>query len=287
MIAFFGTGLLGAGFVRAALRRGEQVQVWNRSHAKAQALEAEGAKAFEKPADAARGAARIHLVLSDDAAVDDVLERAREGFGAEVTIVDHTTTSPRGTAQRAACWAGRGIVFQHAPVFMGPSNAIEASGYMLASGDRARFDALAPALERMTGKLVYLGPQPERAAGIKLLGNLFIVSLTAALADVLALAKALEIPPEDAAALFDFFNPGAMAPARLKRVMAADYANPSWNLAMASKDVRLMQEAAAQGGTSLMAIPGIAAAMDRWLAEGHAADDWTVIAKDALPGPRR
>jgi 3-hydroxyisobutyrate dehydrogenase len=282
MIAFFGTGLLGSGFVRAALRRGEQVQVWNRSHAKAMSLEADGAKAFAKPADAARGATRIHLVLSDDAAVDDVLERAREGFAANVTIVDHTTTSPRGTAERAACWMERGIAFQHAPVFMGPSNALEASGFMLASGDRARFDALVPALERMTGKLIYLGPQPERAAGIKLIGNLFIVSLTAALADVLALAKAIEIPPDDAAALFDFFNPGAMTPARMKRVMAADYANPSWNLAMSRKDVGLMQEAAARGGMELMGIPGIAAAMDRWLAQGHAADDWTVIAKDAL-----
>src|SRR5262245_8220390 len=117
MIAFFGTGLLGAGFVRAALRRGEQVQVWNRSHEKAKALEADGAKAFEQPADAARAATRIHVVLSDDAAVDDVLERARKGFAAGVTIVDHTTTSPRGTSERAARWASRGIAFQHAPVF--------------------------------------------------------------------------------------------------------------------------------------------------------------------------
>jgi 3-hydroxyisobutyrate dehydrogenase len=283
MITFLGTGLLGASFVRAALRRGEQVQVWNRSLAKAKALEVNGAKAFEMPKDAVRNATRIHLVLSDDFAVDDVLERAHTGFLPGTTIVDHTTTSPRGTRARAARWAERGVAFQHAPVFMGPANALEASGFMLASGDRTRFDALAPVLELMTGKLIYLGPQPERAAGIKLLGNLFIVSLTAALADVLALAKSIGIPAAEAAALFDFFNPGAMAPARMRRVMAADYQNPTWNLAMSRKDVRLMQEAATEGGMDLMAIPGVAAAMDRWLEKGHAADDWTIIAKDSLP----
>ena len=59
-------------------------------------------------------------------------------------------------------WAERGVAFQHAPVFMGPQNARESTGIMLASGDRARFESLEPALAKMTGKLVYLGPQPER-----------------------------------------------------------------------------------------------------------------------------
>src|SRR4051812_7719357 len=98
MIAFFGTGMLGSGFVRAWRRRGEIVAVWNRTHARAQALEQFGAKAFPDPAEAARGAARIHLSLSDDAAVDEVLERARPGFDKGVVIVDHSTTSASGTA---------------------------------------------------------------------------------------------------------------------------------------------------------------------------------------------
>ena len=67
MIAFFGTGMLGSGFTRAWRKRGEQVAVWNRTHDKAVALEAFGAKAFEDPAEAARGASRVHLSLSDDA----------------------------------------------------------------------------------------------------------------------------------------------------------------------------------------------------------------------------
>jgi 3-hydroxyisobutyrate dehydrogenase len=132
-------------------------------------LESEGATAFDEPAAAARGAARIHLTLSDDSAVDDVLERARPGFAPDVVIVDHTTTSPSGTAARAQRWADRGVAFQHAPVFMAPQNALESTGVMLASGDRARFDALQPELGKMTGKLVYVGPRPERAAGFKLL----------------------------------------------------------------------------------------------------------------------
>jgi len=282
MIAYFGTGLLGANFVRAFRRRGAPVQVWNRTDAKARALESAGAKAFDDPADAARGAERIHLTLSDDAAVDDVLERARPGFEPGVVVVDHTTTSPTGTRARVERWAARGVTFQHAPVFMGPQNALEATGIMLASGDRARFDALAPELGKMTGKLVYLGPVAERAAGFKLLGNLLLMCLTTGLAEMLSLAKALGIPAAEAVLLLEAFNPGQTLPARVKRILEADFEHPAWELAMARKDARLMIEEAQRGHEPLSVVPAIAALMDRFIERGHGADDWTVIARDAL-----
>jgi len=280
MIAFYGMGLLGSNFVRALLQRGEDVQVWNRTTQRARALEAEGAKAFVDPAEAARGATRLHLTLSDDQAVDEVLERARPGFGPGLVIVDHTTTSATDTRARAARWAERGVAFQHAPVFMGPQNAREGTGLMLASGERARFDALEPELAKMTGKLVYLGPAPERAAGMKLLGNSFLIAMTAGLADTFALAKALGIPAAEAGSLFDLFNPGLLLPMRVKRMVGQEFATPSWELAMARKDARLMLEEATRAEVPLAVLPAIAAEMDRWLARGHAKDDWTVIAKD-------
>jgi 3-hydroxyisobutyrate dehydrogenase len=282
MIAFLGTGLLGSSFVRALRRRGEPVQVWNRTAGKARALEADGALPCGDPAAAVRGAARVHLTLSDDAAVDEVLEAARPGLAPGVVLVDHSTTSPAGTAARATRWATRGVAFQHAPVFMGPVNALEGTGLMLASGERARFDALAPALGKMTGRLSWVGPQEERAAGLKLLGNLFLMAMTTGLIDALALGKGLGIPPGDAGALFDLFNPGAMVPARVQRILAGDFDHPSWELGMARKDARLMLEAAQAGGVALTLIPAIAAVMDRYLADGHAHRDWTVLAKDLI-----
>jgi 3-hydroxyisobutyrate dehydrogenase len=283
MIAFFGTGLLGANFTRALLKRGEKVQVWNRTASKARALEAEGAEAFDDPAACARGATRVHLTLSDDPAVDDVLERARPGFSKDVIVIDHTTTSPSGTAARAARLAGLGIAFQHAPVFMGPQNALESTGIMLASGDRARFDALAPELGKMTGKFVYLGPAPERAAAFKLFGNMFLMFITTGMADVLALAKAVDIPGNEAMALFDLFNPAAAVGPRAKRILTGDFEHPSWELRMARKDARLMIEEADRKGVPLAVVPAIAKEMDRWIASGHGGDDWTVIASGSLP----
>lgn len=282
MVAFLGMGLLGANFVRAMIKKGTPVQVWNRTPAKATALETEGATAFADVTEAVSGADFIHLTLKDDASVNEVLEAAKSGLKPGAVIIDHTTTSADGAIQRTREWKERGFTYLHAPVFMGPVNALESTGYMLVSGDQAVISQLEPVLSRMTGKVINFGAEEGKAAGIKLIGNLFLVTFTAGIADTLSLAKALHIPISDVAALFDSWNPGALLPARLQRVAGGKYDNPSWELNMARKDTQLFMDAAANGGTKLAVIPAIAAEMDRWIAKGHGGDDWTVIGKDAL-----
>lgn len=282
MIAFLGTGLLGGNFTRALLNKGEQVKVWNRTVSKARALEQYGAVAFDDVVEAVKGATRIHLTLSDDAAVNEVLEEAHAGFAAGVVIIDHTTTSKEGAEQRTRQWKQRGFTYLHAPVFMGPPNALESTGYMLVSGDQEVIARWEPSLSSMTGKLLNFGEETGKAAALKLMGNAFLCFLTAGWADVLKLGKGMNIPPDDLVQLFGAWNPGAMAPARLKRILAANFDHPSWELNMARKDVRLMVEEAARGDVQLAFLPAIADEMDRWVEKGNGQRDWTVIAKDGL-----
>ena len=78
------------------------------------------------------------------------------------------------------------------------------------------------------------------------------------------------------------FNPGASIPARVKRISIGDFDHPTWELSMARKDARLMIEETERPAVRLNVIPAIAKDMDRWIDQGHGADDWTVIAKDAI-----
>lgn len=282
MIAFLGTGHLGANFVKALLKRGEQVQVWNKTAAKAKALEAFGAKAFDNVADAVKGALRIHLTLKDDDSVNEVLENAKSGLEPGAMIIDHTTTSALGAAERTELWKRRGCTYLHAPVFMGPINALESTGTMLVSGDPAIIDAIEPELAKMTGKVINFGTKNNTAAGMKLIGNLFLIVMTAGVTDSLTLAKALGIGSDDVAKLFDSWNPSAMLPARLKKITSKTFDQPTWELDMARKDARLMIEESERNGATLAAIPAIAAEMDKWIARGEGKSDWTVIGKDAV-----
>jgi 3-hydroxyisobutyrate dehydrogenase len=278
-IAFLGTGLMGSGFVRRLGTQGHTVQAWNRSTDKARALEGERVRAFAHAADAVAGAQRIHLSLADDASVDAVLEPLADVLPAGAWIVDHTTTAVTPTAQRAARWAARGRVFVHAPVFMGPANAAEGSGLMLLSGAPAHRDALLPDLQAMTGKVVWMGEQPERAAAFKLFGNLTLLGLLAVLGDVNRLAHAVGISTHEAFSLFQHFNPGQTLPQRAARIEAQPHAAASFELSMARKDVRLMMEEAARAGVDLYITPAMAALFDAGLARGEGALDVAAAAR--------
>lgn len=277
MIAHFGTGLMGAGFVRAARERGEDVAVWNRSPQKAKALEAYGAKAHASAADAIAGVTRIHVTLADDASVDAVLEPLAPLLPPDVIIIDHTTTAPTPTAERYARWRQRGIFFAHVPMFMGPKNALEHTGLMLVSGPEDRVARIRPIVEPMTGKLVVVGVGDERAAAFKLFGNMMLVFVVSGLADVYKFSRSLGITPAEAHGLFADFKITGAVDVRGKNMAEANFA-PAWELTMARKDVRLMLEEGSRHGVTFDILPQIAELFDRTIAAGHGSQDVGVIA---------
>lgn len=278
-IAFLGTGLLGGAFAEAAAQRGDTVTAWNRSAGKVQALAQFGVKAAATPADAVRGASRVHLVLKDDAVVEEVLAAARPGLSREAVIIDHTTTLPAQTAARAKRLAGEGVKYLHCPVFMGPPAARKALGSMLVAGPQSLFESVKGELARMTGRLEYLGERPDLAAANKLFGNAMIICVSAAMADILTIAQGSDVPPADAMKLLGMLDLNAMVAGRGGNMAKGNFA-ASFELAMARKDVRLMLETA--GNRPLAALPQVAARMDQLLAQGHGSEDASVLAIDAV-----
>lgn len=275
-VAFLGTGLLGGGMVERMLAQGGRVAVWNRTASKALALEALGASVTATPAEAVRGVDRVHLALKDDAVVDavvaDIAPHLREG----AVVIDHSTTSPAGTAQRLERAVGAGIRLIHAPVFMTPKMCRDGAGLMMVSGPRAVFEAVQPALVKMTGDVWYVGERPDLAAAYKLFGNSMIFAINLGLCDVLAMARNLDVPLEAAAGVFDRFNAGVAIPMRARKMAVGDF-SAMFELQMARKDLELMLEAAA--GQPLAVLPAIRTRMDQAIAAGYGKDDLVAISR--------
>jgi 3-hydroxyisobutyrate dehydrogenase-like beta-hydroxyacid dehydrogenase len=255
------------------------VRAWNRTASKAKALEGLGVKVCASPAEAVTGAERVHIMLSDDAAVDATLRAFVEAI-ATTLVIDHSTTSPAGTASRAAGLEARGIGFVHAPVFMSPAMCREAKGMMLAAAPKETFARAEAALRAMTGKLQYLGERRDLAAANKLFGNAMIIAITAGLADVYTMAAALGIDAGSAHALFSEFNPAGVLAYRGLAMSRGDY-RATFELTMARKDVRLMLEVAA--GRPLSTLPAVAERMDALIERGLGADDLGALSIDAVP----
>ena len=279
-IAFLGTGLLGAAFAEAAAKRGDVVTAWNRSSDKVAGLAQFGVKAAATPADAVRGATRVHLVRRDDAVVDAVIAAARPGLAADTILLDHSTTLPALTAARATRLKTLGLQYLHCPVFMGPAAARSAQGTMMVAGPKALYEAVAADLAKMTTRLQYMGERSDIAAANKLLGNAMIIGLSAVIADVLTLAQAGDIDGPDAIKLLGLLDLNAMVGGRGLNMANGDF-TASFELAMARKDVGLMLEAAQT--RPLATLPAIAARMDQLIAAGHGVKDACVLGIDAVP----
>ena len=279
-VAFLGTGLLGGAMVERMLAQGQHVTVWNRTASKLEALRAAGAAVAATVGDAAAAADRVHLALTDDAVVDAVLAEGLPRLSRTAIVIDHSTTSPVTTRDRAARLAADGVRFVHAPVFMSPQMCRDGKGLIMVSGPASVFDAVQPALSRMTGDVWYLGDRPDLAAAYKLFGNSMLFAINAGLTDVLAMARNIGVSGDEALALFSRFNTGMAIPMRGQKMVKQDF-SPMFELAMARKDVRLMLESA--GSMPLIVLPALAARMDEMIAAGHGKDDVAAIAAPVVP----
>jgi 3-hydroxyisobutyrate dehydrogenase-like beta-hydroxyacid dehydrogenase len=277
-IAFLGTGLLGGALAEAAAKRGDHVTAWNRTIDKARALEQFGVRVAQSPADAVRGAECVHLVLKDDTVVDEVISAFRPALDTNSIIVDHTTNQPTRTAERAERLNAGGVRYIHCPVFIGPLAARQGEGTIMASGSRALFDAVHEALSRMATRVEYLGERPDLAAVFKLCGNAYIIGTSALMADVLAVGSSAGVPSGDAIRVLEFIDPAAIAKIRGRNMARRDY-TPRFEVTMARKDIRLMEETA--DGRPLAVLPAVGIRLEQLIAQGFGSEDLAVIGKDS------
>ena len=275
-VALLGTGLLGSGFAEGMLTRGGvELAVWNRTRAKAEALGNKGARVADSPTDAVKGAERVHLILLDDATVDETIEALRPALGDRAIICDHTTNLPRLTAQRAERLKSEGISYLHCPVFMSPAAARGAQGIMMVAGSQELFERVQDGLKSMTGDLWFVGERADLAACYKLFGNAMILTMAGGIADVFHMSDALGVDRKDAFGVFSRFKTDGILPIRGAKILEQNY-TATFALEVARKDARLMIESG--DGEPMPVLKAIAARMDELIAAGFGDKDMAVMA---------
>lgn len=277
-VGFIGTGLLAAGMIKCLRRREVAVRAWNRTRSKAEALAPLGVEVADTPADAVAGCDRVHIVLTADEAVDAQLAAIADALGDGAVVIDHSTTSAEGTVARAAWCAERGIAFLHCPVFMSPAACEAAKGWMLAGGPADAYARVEEELSQMTGDVRHVGDAKQSAA-LKLIGNGMVLAMVGATADLFRMGEGMGVEPGKVIDLFGWFNPNAVLQVRGRNMSEGHY-DTAWALAMARKDVTLMQAGA---GAPLPVLDAVAARMEALIDRGHADLDVGVMAIDSVP----
>ncbi len=267
-------GTMGLGMARNLARAGFAVRGWNRTREKVEPLVADGVTVVETPGRAAAGAGFIVTILADADAVVAAMDGPEGGLGrADPAAVwlQMSTIGEAGT-ERCAELAGRpGIAFVDAPVVGTKQPAREGKLTVLASGPDGVRERVQPIFDAIGQKTMWVGAAGQ-GTRLKLVTNNWILAVVEGAAETIALAEGLGV---DSDLFFEAVDGGPLdlPYLRLKgrAIVERDF-EPSFSLALAAKDARLVEEAAARRHLDLPLTRMIRERLDEG-ADEHGAED--------------
>lgn len=192
-ITFLGTGLMGEPMVRRLLAAGFSVTVWNRTYAKAQLLEAAGARAQHELAAAVTGATVVISMLEAGPIVSHVLQQALPALAPGALWVDMSSTQQAEAQGFHALLQGQGNRLVDAPVSGGVGGAAAGTLAIMAGGSIDDFEQLAPVFAAM-GRATLVGPAGSGQVA-KLCNQLIVGATINIVAEAMLLAQAAGADP--------------------------------------------------------------------------------------------
>jgi 3-hydroxyisobutyrate dehydrogenase-like beta-hydroxyacid dehydrogenase len=281
-VAFFGLGLMGQGMALRLLESGYRLRVYNRTPDKAQPAVEKGAEFLEDPLSAVRSSTVLITMLSDDDAVKEVVDdQVLKELGQGNVHISMSTISPAAAQELARRHGEKEVHYLACPVFGRPDAARSGKLRLCIAGDEEAKTRVRPMLD-VLGQGVYdFGSDPAAANVVKLAGNFLIVSAIEAMAEAFTLVEKSGVDPN---LLYDLLTQTLFAchvyQNHGKAILEQRFMPPGFRLALGSKDVRLVRDAARNCEVPM---PLAALLEDRFLrslANGRGEMEWSAIALD-------
>lgn len=277
-IAFLGTGLMGQPMVRRLLQAGHSVTVYNRTAAKARALQEAGAGVAEHPAEAILAAECIITMLTNADAICGLLleDDARQALAGR-TVLQMSTIAPNESRSLAQALAVAGGHYLEAPV-LGSTPEAEAGKLIVMAGGPAEV------FERWRAVLECFSPAPRHvgevgsATALKLALNQLIAALTAGFALSLGFVRREGINVDD---FMEILRGSALyAPTfdkKLPRMLKREFADPNFPASHLAKDVDLFLNEAVALGLEESALRAVALHLEHVLDRGLGSADYSAL----------
>lgn len=261
---------------RNLLRAGHDVAVWNRDAAKTEPLAADGARRATDPANAVEAADVVLTMLYDAAAVEEVIRAAAPGIRAGAAWVQSTTVGVRDVPVLAALAGDVGLDLVEAPVSGTRAPAEAGQLLVLAAAPDALRPRVAPVLDAIGARTIWTGQ--DAAAGsatrLKLVVNSWVIAASNAAGEVVALAEALDVDPQQFLGVLD--GGGLDLPylrTKMGLITGQGLEPASFAVDTARKDAHLIVDAAAGQGLKLDGAEAFAARLDRVAGQGRDKQD--------------
>jgi len=283
-IGLIGLGRMGTGIAKSLLRSGHRLTVFNRTRARAESLQSDGANIAGSVAEACRSSVVLTMV-ADDAALEALVfgeSGILSSLRRDSIHVSLSTISVALSDRLSAEHAKAGQQFVAAPVFGRPEAAESAKLSVVAAGPSASVERCKPLFESMGPKLLVVGERPSMANVVKLCGNFLIATVLESLAESLTFARKSGVDPQ---MLLDFLTTTMFTAPVYKSygelIVQGKHEPAGFALPLGLKDVRLVLQAAESAGVPM---PIASVLRDRFitaLARGNQDKDWSVIGRVA------
>jgi len=277
-LAFIGLGALGTPMAANLLEAGHPLLVHNRTPGAAEPLVAAGARWAASPAQAAAIADCLCLCLSDDAAVQAVLEDAIAGLKPGSLVIDFSTISPATSRAMATALGQSAVAYIDAPVTGGTEGARAGTLSVLVGAGAPDLQRALPLLQVIGKRISHLGPVGAGQQA-KAVNQVLVAGSYAAAAEAVALAQRLELPMD---ALLAALRPGAAGSWALSHRadgMVQGHYPLGFKLALHRKDLAIAQRAAAAVDLDLPITNQVASMEDGLIHRGHGERDVSVLAE--------
>lgn len=164
-VTVIGLGQMGVRLAELLQAAGKSVTVWNRTEARAAPLIAAGVTLAASPAAAFLASPITVMILSDDAAVESILDDAgvTEALAGRI-LVNLGTNSPDAARNFARRLSDAGGDYIDGAIQAAPSQMGDADALVLLSGPSQAFAVAEPLLRILAGNLVFLGEAADAVA---------------------------------------------------------------------------------------------------------------------------
>lgn len=242
-VAFLGTGTMGLPMARNLRKAGFEVRAWNRTRAKAEQLTSDGVVVTDSPAEAARDADVLVTMLLDGESTLAAGGEAVSALKPGAVWLQMGTIGIPATEQVLGI-AGETTVVD-APVLGTKAPAENGSLVVLAAGPENVRERVQPLFDAVGSKTLWVGDDAAQAAGtrLKLVANNWVLTLTNAVGESIALAEDLGVDPQDfLRAIEGTATDSAYAHMKGGAILKGDY-TPAFTLSAAAKDAGLIGQA--------------------------------------------
>lgn len=279
-LSLLGLGSMGTAMSSKLLEQGFDLDIWNRSTKDLTDLLDKGARQVDL-ATALQNDMFISMLSNDAAALELFSEENLALAKSGAIHINMSTLSPSATKTLAARHEALGLGYIAAPVLGRPAAVLNGKLLIVAAGNESQVQIAAEVFKKVSAGHWYVGEDHTKSILVKLGVNYNLIHALQAIGESVALVESGGVDPNTFVEILTHTAfTGAVYTGYGPMIVNRNYTPPGFSVALGLKDVKLVEDAAAELNLKLPVAPVLRGLFEQALEDPELSElDWSSIAE--------